>query len=466
MNKILVIAIREFRASVLNKAFLISLVLMPVMILISSSASNLAQGWKNPKVRTIAIMDRTPGKGVEAVATLELLRKKEAGRGTGLESANGNSLLPGSLDLLKFETVLSPAGEKEALQARYELGRRVASGELAAFFDIGPAALEAQPTDQEKAAVTYYTDRALDKDVLLGVGVKLITLVQMQRSAGQNPLLLMRKDRRYTPEEVVALLDAAGKSTGKGLVQRDLPTLDESGQVIEGREVQSSLRPLVPIFATIILFMVVLIGASPQLQGVIEEKMNRIGELLLGSAQPFQILAGKLLGMTATGLVLSLVYLGGGLLAARHWNLAGDLRWDLPLWFVIFQVLALLLYGSLFVAVGSACSDMKQAQTMLMPVSLSFSLPLVFLMPVMEDPTGTLARATSFVPLATPTLMLCRVAAAPNLPLWEPLLGAVLVLLTTVAAIWVAGRIFRIGYLTTGKAPNLLEISRWIFSRS
>lgn len=466
MNKILVIAVREFRAAVMNKAFLISLIMMPVMILISTSASHVAQGWKNPKVRSIAIMDRTPGKGVDAVPTLELLREKEAGQAGVKEAGPGSVLMPGSLSLLKFEPVRPPAGEKEALQARYELGRRVATGELAAFFDIGPAAVEAQPTDAEKAAVTYYTDRALDKDVLLGVGVKLITLVQLQRSAAQNPLLLMRKDRRYTPEEMVTLLDAAGKSTGKGLVQRDLPALDESGQVVEGREVQSGLRPLVPIFATIILFMVVLIGASPQLQGVIEEKMNRIGEVLLGSAQPFQILAGKLLGMTATGLVLSMVYLGGGLMAARHWNLAGDLRWDLPLWFVVFQVLALLLYGSLFVAVGSACSDMKQAQTMLMPVSLSFSLPLMFLLPVMEDPTGTLARVASFVPLATPTLMLCRVAAAPNLPLWEPLLGAVLVLLTTVAAIWVAGRIFRIGYLTTGKAPSLLELSRWIFSRS
>ncbi len=470
MNKILVIAIREFRAAVLNKAFLLSLILMPVMILISSNASRVAQGWKNTKTRTIAIMDRTPGNGVDAVATLNLLRDKEMARAREQSSKNGENLpaleMATTLAQMNFEQVTAPADAVDALKRRYELGRRVATGELAAFFDIGPEALEAQPAQTDMAAVTYYTDRALDKDVMLGVGVKLITLVQLQRAAAQNPLMLMRKERRYSPEEVGTLLEAAGKSAGKGLVQRDLPTLDDQGQVLEGKEVQSGLRPLVPIFATIILFMVVLIGASPQLQGVIEEKMNRIGEVLLGSAAPFQILSGKLLGMTATGLVLSLVYLGGGLMAARHWNLAGDLRWDLPVWFVVFQILALLLYGSLFVAVGSACSDMKQAQTMLMPVSLSFSLPLMFLMPVMEDPTGSLARAASFFPLATPTLMLCRVAAAPNLPLWEPVLGAAMVLLTTVAAIWMAGRIFRIGYLTTGKAPTLVELTRWIFSRS
>ena len=471
MDKILVIASREFRAAVLNKAFLVSLVLMPVLILISSNASRVAQGWKSQKKRAIAIIDRTPGKGVDAVQTLELLREKELGRLNELaksENAAGGSaeILTGQLGLLTFEMIAPPKDNSEALKMRYELGRRVASGELAAFFDIGPAALDAKPTIPEESAVSYYTDKALDRDILLGVGVKLMTIVQLQRSAAQNPLLLMRKERRYSPEEITSLVEAAGKTVGKGLVQRDLPSLDDSGKVQDGKEVQSGLRPLVPMFASITLFMIVLIGASPQLQGVIEEKMNRIGEVLLGSASSFQVLSGKLLGMTATGLVLSIVYMGGGLLAARHWNLAGDLRWDLPFWFLLFQGLALLFYGSLFIAVGSACSDMKQAQSLLMPVTLSLSLPLMFLLPVMEDPTGALARTLSFIPLATPTIMLCRLVAAPNLPLWEPLLGAALVILATVVAIWVAGRIFRIGYLTTGKAPSIVELTRWVFSRS
>ena len=471
MEKILVIAGREFRAAVLNKAFLVSLILMPVLILISSNASSIAQGWKSQKARSIAIIDRTPGIGVEAVPTLRLLRERELGQGAPAEKSRSdtteNGGLPGGqLALLEFESITPPADPAEALKLRYDLGRRVAAGELAAFFDIGPAALETNPQPTGEASVTYYTDKALDRDNLLGVGVKLMTIVQLQRTATQNPLLLMRKERRYSPAEIVGLVEAAGKTASKGLIQRDLPTLSESGAVLEGKEVQSGLRPLVPIFAAIFLFMIVLIGAQPQLQGVIEEKMNRIGEVLLGSATSFQLLCGKLLGMTGTGLVLSMVYVGGGLMAARHWNLAGDLRWDLPAWFFLFQGLALLLFGSLFIAVGSACSDMKQAQTLLMPVSISLSIPLMFLLPVMEDPTGSLARSLSFIPLATPTVMLCRLAAAPNLPLWEPILGAFLVLVTTVGAIWVAGRIFRIGFLTTGKAPSLMELYRWIFSRS
>ena len=466
MNKIFVIAAREFKAAVLNKAFLISLVLMPVMILISSNVSRLAQGWKSRDTRTIAIIDQTPGQAVGAVASMDLLREMES---TRLASAGGESLLSGSLGLLFFEAV-SPVDASEdpqaALRQRYELGERVRAGELAAFFEIGPASLEQKPANPDDGAVTYYTDRALDRDVLMGVGVKLVTLVQLQRSASLNPLLWARKDRRYTPVELANLTEAAGKSAGKGLVQRELPKLDETGTVREGKEIVPGLKTLIPFLAATLLFFVVLVGASPQLHGVLEEKMNRIGEVLLGSATPFQVLGGKLLGMTATGLLLSMVYMGGGLIAARHWNLDADLRPDLPLWFLLFQSLALLLFGSLFIAVGSACSDMKQAQTLLMPVSLCLSLPMLVLLPVVEDPTGSLARYLSLFPLATPMLMMARLASAPNLPLWEPLVGSGLVLVATILAVWIAGRIFRIGYLSLGKAPSMVEMCRWIFSRS
>ena len=197
MEKILVIAGREFRAAVLNKAFLVSLILMPVLILISSNASRFAQGWKSQKSRSIAIIDRTPGVGVEAVATLRLLRDRELAQGAQAEknrseTTENGGLPTGQLALLEFESIKPPTEPTDALKLRYDLGRRVASGELAAFFDIGPAALETNPQPTGEASVTYYTDKALDRDILLGVGVKLMTIVQLQRTATQNPLLLMR----------------------------------------------------------------------------------------------------------------------------------------------------------------------------------------------------------------------------------------------------------------------------------
>lgn len=481
MSKILLIAKREFRATVLSKAFLISLLTMPVGFGAAIALPQLIQRFKSNEgeIRKIVIVDRTPGRGVDAAETLEQLRDQQPAGGPTGGGPDGSTAADeptaagpavskplGPLSRLEFATVRASADPDEALKAHYELGRRVTSGELAAFFDIGPAALEARADPgSEAAAISYYTDKAMDRDLLLGVGTNLLAIVQLQKSASQNPLLFLRPERRYQPREIAHLLAAASKQSSVALVQREFPTRDADGRLIPGQKVESAFRALLPVAAALLLFFSVLVVASPQLQGVIEEKMNRIGEVLLGSATPFQVLAGKLLGMTATGLVLSLVYAGGGLLAAKYWGLAENIGFGLPLWFLIFQALALLLFGALFIAVGSACNDMKEAQNLLMPVSLILSLPLIFLTNALEDPTGNLARAVSLIPFATPSLMVCRIAATNQLPIWEPLLGVALVIATTILAVWVAARIFRIGYLSTGKAPTLFELTRWIFSR-
>jgi ABC-2 type transport system permease protein len=300
----------------------------------------------------------------------------------------------------------------------------------------------------------------------MGVGGNLVAIVQMQRTANRNPLLLLRKERRYTPREIADILSAAEQDSRSVLVRRDFPKRDASGVLVPGKPVGATTRAILPAALAAILFFSVLVVASPQLQGVIEEKTNRIGEVLLGSATPFQVLSGKLLGLTATGLVLSLVYAIGMLFFAWRWGIGEGIGWGIPVWFVTFEVLALLLFGALFVAVGSACNDMKEAQNLLMPVTIIMSLPMICLPEVLEDPTGSFARWVSLFPFGTPPLMLCRLAAAPNLPIWEPLLGVALVLLTTLGVVWVASRIFRIGYLSTGKAPTVLELIRWVASRS
>lgn len=513
MNKIWVIAKREFRAAILSKAFLITLLTMPLAVAAGAVLPMLIGRFKSKEVRKVVILDRTPGSGIGAAAVLEMLRDRpgetEAGRpvasdgradasGTDLAGdaarkpasddagegllASGGAATRRALARIEFETIRGPADPAEALRLQYELGERVTKGEIAAFFDIAPEALGSEVAkgkgaksgakgavdDDEEAegTITYFTDRALDSDVLMGVGGNLVAIVQMQRTASRNPLLLLRKERRYTPREIADILSAAEQDSRSVLVRRDFPKRDTSGALVPGKRVGATTRALLPAALAAILFFSVLVVASPQLQGVIEEKTNRIGEVLLGSATPFQVLSGKLLGLTATGLVLSLVYAIGMLFFAWRWGIGEGIGWGIPIWFVTFEVLALLLFGALFVAVGSACNDMKEAQNLLMPVTIMMSLPMICLPEVLEDPTGSFARWVSFFPFGTPPLMLCRLAAAPNLPLWEPLLGVTLVLLTTLGVVWVASRIFRIGYLSTGKAPTVLELMRWVASRS
>ena len=112
------------------------------------------------------------------------------------------------------------------------------------------------------------------------------------------------------------------------------------------------------------MFLVVMVGATPLIQGVIEEKMQRIAEVLLGSVSPFELMAGKLLGMLGVSLTLAAVYLGGCYAALSRFGFTEYLPPDLLAWFLVFQVLAVLMYGSLFIAVGAACTDAKESQAL------------------------------------------------------------------------------------------------------
>jgi ABC-type Na+ efflux pump permease subunit len=131
-------------------------------------------------------------------------------------------------------------------------------------------------------------------------------------------------------------------------------------------------------------------------------------------------------------------------------------------WFLVYQVLAVLMYGSLFIAVGAACTDMKETQTLLLPVVFLVCIPLLALEPVVREPNGPLAFWLSLVPFATPMLMVARDAAPPGIAWWQPVLGAVLVLGTTLACVYAAGRIFRVGLLMQGKGARMSDLVRWV----
>jgi len=449
LGRIVVIARREFVAAVFNKAFIIGVFLMPLMIGLSVWIPSLAERFKSDKVRTVAIIDRMAGSGTGARQAMEALRVL-------VQRAESKD----PIGRLEFEDADAGTGENDLLEKKFELGERVRSGSLAAFFEISARG------DKKTPGLTYYSGAAFDKDILTSVAARLAAITQLQASAPANPLLWTRADKRYKPEELAQMLFAGSKSQENLIVQRELPARDASGKVVDGKPVESIVRVLVPVFSVLLMFMAVMVGGSPQLNGVLEEKMNRIGEVLLGSASPMEILCGKLIGMSLTGLVLSSIYLGGALFLGRGQGYLTEIQPEIPAWFLLFQVLALLMYGSLFIAVGSACSDMKQAQTMLTPVTLTASLPMLLMMPVIEDPNGNLARVASLFPPATPMLMLARLTAGARLAWWEPALGVALVLLATIATLWVAARIFQNGYLHQGQAPSYRMLLSWLKRRN
>jgi ABC-2 type transport system permease protein len=130
-------------------------------------------------------------------------------------------------------------------------------------------------------------------------------------------------------------------------------------------------------------------------------------------------------------------------------------------WFLAFQILAVLMFGSLFMAVGAACNQLKEAQSMLLPLWLIMMLPMFVWFQVVGDPTGSFATWLSFVPPGTPLLMVLRLSSSAAVPWWQPALGIVVMLAATWLCVFAAARVFRIAILAQGKTPRLVELLRW-----
>jgi ABC-2 type transport system permease protein len=303
-------------------------------------------------------------------------------------------------------------------------------------------------SELETHALRYQTNRPSYLDFPRWAEASLSAAVQLKRALKEG----------VAPATVTKIIQPVPLLT-KGLTTRDPAT----GAIREGRDENPIVAMLLPGGLLVLMFMVVLLGATPLMQGVIEEKMQRIAEVLLGSVQPFQLMMGKLIGTAGVSLTLAAVYLGGAYAVARHYGYAEYLSTDIIAWFLVYQVLAVFMFGSIYAAVGAACTDMKEAQAMLTPVTLVIMVPLFVWVNVVREPTSMFATVASLIPPATPMLMIARLAVPPGIPWWQPALGTVLVMLTTLVCVYAAGRIFRIGLLLQGKAPHLAELMHWVF---
>jgi len=204
-----------------------------------------------------------------------------------------------------------------------------------------------------------------------------------------------------------------------------------------------------------------MMGAVPLLNSVMEEKTQRIAEVLLGSLKPFEFMMGKVLGGVGVSLTGSVVYVVGGIAMVGAMGFAEFVPYRVLPWFFVFMLLAILMIGSMLAALGAACSDPKDAQSLTLPAMLPVIAPMFVMMPVLREPQSGLATWMSLFPPCTPLLMLARMATPGGVPGWQPWVGLCGVILFTLISVWAGGRIFRMGILLQGKPPKLGEMLRW-----
>ena len=349
-----------------------------------------------------------------------------------------------------------------------ELGDRVSAVLGAAGYTVEHAEPAAESGARARVSAEEVGSLLLLDDTTLVAGrARLVT--------SENPSALRRLGIRQAVVQAVLERQLANSDADVREVMDggalDLETVGGAGGSLDDSTV------VVAFAGSFVLYMVILIYGVAVMRSVLEEKTTRIVEVILSSMRPWQLMLGKILGVGAVGLTQLIVWVGvvavavmlglPAVLAIRpELTQLSELRSVLPgpsfvAYFVIFFLGGYFIYSALYAAVGAMCNSDEEAQQAQFPVMLLIIAPIVGLAGVLEHPTSTVSVALSLVPFFSPFLMFAR-AAAGAAPLWQVALSVVLMALTVVAVAWVAGRIYRVGVLMTGKRPTVPELVRWM----
>jgi ABC-2 type transport system permease protein len=434
LNRTLLIAKRDYLQMIRSKAYLVGLILLPLLFGGGFLVLPLANR-SNAKNAVVAVVDRT---GVSASAVIQAA--EESNRKARANASFGSDAVPRYI----FEEVKPEADHAAQLLS---LSDQIRQGQLLVVLDISPDALH--PADDPKQArVRYYTNSGGLVDqfgvwlpAAVNDGLRRVRLTQMGVDPARVPGVLS--------DVTVASMN---------LVSKDPAT----GNIVQGEKKNPVQAGAVPFFLVFLLYIIAIFGAAPNLGAVAQDKMQRVYEMLLSSASAFELMMGKVLAAVGASLTSSTVYIIGGLLALAGMAMFGVAPLNLLPWFFVYVIADVLMLASLGVALGSACATPQDAQQFAFLLILPIMIPMFFLSPVMQQPNGELAVAMSFIPPFTPMIMLLRQSMPGGVSWWQPWLGLVGVVACAAAMIWVAARIFRIGILSQGKTPKLAELAQWV----
>ena len=252
----------------------------------------------------------------------------------------------------------------------------------------------------------------------------------------------------------------------------------------DGSEDQSSsdVATILGMLATLIIYMFIISYGGMVMQGVMEEKTNRIIEVMISSVRPFDLMMGKIIGIGLVGLtqfilwcVLTIFLIASAGVAmgepvqavvASDVEMSGlsalfAVPWaKLLFFFFLYFVGGYILYGAMFAAIGSALSQQEDSQQFMAPMILFMVFSLYAGIYGAENPDGPLAFWASVIPFSSPMVMMMRLAF--DVPWWELALSLSVLLITSVFVVWLSARIYRVGILMYGKKPSIMEILKWI----
>ncbi len=436
MRKILSVIKKEYIQIVRTKGFIIGTILGPVMMAVLIVVPVIMSTVAVDKQKTIGVVDLSR----EIFLDLDTKLGQEDYR-----------LDDGFRRYVLRKTELLPGVRVDELKK--ELNEKVLNGELSAYILIPEDVLEVEDTEtaakkekSEDRDMEYVAQHTTDIQELaeLNKALNSVIIEKRLRKGGLDPQKVSQyiKQVRLTPIKV----------TKKG----------------EEKDMMGTF--MVSYFLALILYMAIFIYGAVIMRGVIEEKSSKVVEVILSSIKPFQLLLGKILGIGAVGLTQFSIWAVFGLAATQFSQTLIPAGADFNLvsipayifvYFVVFFILGYFLYGTLYAAVGSMVSSEKEAQQLMMPITMFLVLPLLLLIFVIRSPDSALSVFLSMFPLFAPIIMMLRVSVL--LPPFIQVGGAIVLLILAVLVMtWLAAKIFRVGILMYGKPPKFAEIIRWL----
>ncbi len=206
------------------------------------------------------------------------------------------------------------------------------------------------------------------------------------------------------------------------------------------------------------------------LRGVLEEKSNRIVEVIVSTVKPFELMLGKILGIGAVGITqVTMWVVFAAVISMPQVTMALSLSKDqVPslggvqlIFFPIYFVLGFFLYATIYAGIGSMFNSEEDAQQMVSVATMMLVIPMFAMMPVMKNPGGPLALGLSLFPFFTPILMFLRIGVQMP-PAWQIALSIGIMIGTILLLTWLVSKIYRVGILMYGKKPTLPELIRWL----
>jgi ABC-2 type transport system permease protein len=413
---------REFLERVRKKSFLIMTILTPLLfggLMVGSVLLQVVQTKKSH----VVVVDETGWAG-----PLIIEARKQPKTGGGLDAEAERSVRDSlTLDLAK------PGASMQAL--KQAIGDQKLDGVLLL-----------EPGGQEDLKATYMAQNLANAQI------------QALLQGRVNEALLQHRLQRMG-------LDPAIAQKLKGRVELETVKVEKGGKTREGSIFSDFIKPF--LLALLIYMMIIMYGVAI-MNGVLEEKNSKVVEVILSAVRPFELMMGKIIGIAAVGLLQYGIWflLGAGLYLANPMNLQAQSTgpWLRPMEMVLlvfYFLFGFVFYSSIYAAVGATCTTQQEAQQWQMPVTMFLIVPIMLMVPTIQNPNAPWVVAMSLIPLCTPITMLLRVSVV-DVPFWQIAASVVSLVGGTVVVAWAAARVYRVGILMTGKRPSIPEVIRWV----